>query len=326
MIARDVLRGSPYLGALCALLLSACAESPAAPTAEELGQTFVGVLSVTGADELGGLIQVSTPAGAAVRTARTAPSELLHTLGDLLVPPLLAQSGQSVTGVLMTNGGPVVQLTGTLTGGSLTLTGGAYTILATVTGTGALTGTGTVPGGLSGAITVPPTPPVTTPPASDPTGTYTGAFQVNTTIWHRNTNSAGTLVAACFAPIRIDGTVTLSLSRGRNGTLVSHVDLQWTEASVQGSNCPSGYSHAFTDYRGIDFVGTPQSLVGGRVDTGTTQTGGRITRPSTFAGAVSGSQVVGAVLLSYQFSVSLSGETHVEWYANTSAPVTLTRR
>lgn len=282
------------------LLWSCSGDSSTGPANPEVGTSYVGVLSVAGAEDLGGMFQVATP----------------------------NRTSTQLSGVLVTNGGGVVTLTGTVNGSSLALVGGAYTITASASGGTMLAGTGTAPGGFAAVVSAPVLPPTTTPAPSNPTGTYTGSFMMSGTLNHRNTNTAGQVTATCSVPLRFTGTLELHLHRTSDGMLDSHVDVRWTEASQSSGNCPPNYSYSQTDYYGIDFVGTASSLVATRADIrgNATDATGRLSRSISFIGAVSGSTVVGSVGIGFNFTVPITGGTHVEWIPTATTTVTLTKK
>lgn len=303
-------------------LAAACGGGGATePDPETFAKSYLGVLAVNGADGLGGVFQVSTTGAAGGQLARTSLQRRWADLADAVVPRLWAQAPTPVSGVLMTNAGDVVPLTGTVTGSSVTVNGGGYSVSAVAGASGGLVGTGTAPGGLTAAVTAPPTPPVTVPAPADPTGTYTGTFQMTTTLKHRNTNPSGQVIAACQVPVVIAGTATLHLNRRSDGQLESHLETRWTELSQGNGTCPAGYSYSQNEFSGLDFIGSAGSLMAGRV-----LTGGGVTRTEAFTGAVSGNTVVGTIFRSFHFTVPVTGAVHVEGFPSVSTAITLTRQ
>lgn len=302
-------------------LASACGGGATEPDPETFAKSYLGVLAVNGADGLGGVFQVSTTGTGGGQLARTSLQSRWANLADALVPPLWAQASTPVSGVLMTNAGEVVPLAGTLSGGSVTVSGGGYSINAAAGASGGLVGTGTAPGGLAAAVTAPPIPPVTAPAPADPSGTYTGTFQMTTTLRHRNTAPSGQVVAACNVPVVISGTATLDIERLSNGQLESHLETQWSEIAQGTGTCPAGYTYSMNFFSGLDFIGSAGSLITGRV-----LTSGGVTRTEAFTGAVSGNTVVGTIFRSFQYTVPVTGAIHVEGFPNVSAAMTLTRQ
>ncbi len=309
---------SPRAARILLLLASgtlACSDNTG-PDPSQVVRTYIGLLAVAGQAELGGVIQVSTmpdaPGTLAAAVARVT---------TLVVRPLWAQAPTPVSGVLMTSGGGAVPLSGTVTGTSVALNGGGYTIGGSANAAGGLVGTGTAPGGLSASMAAPPIPPTSTPAPANPTGTYTGTFQMQTTIKNRNTNPSGQVIAACEAPIRISGTLTLHLSRRSDGLLDSHLESRWTEVATSPGSCPPFYSYNQSEYSGIDFLGSTASLVAGKV-----LRIGALTKTEAFYGAVSGNTVVGVVHRSYHTTIPIPEGTHVEGWPDVATSVTLTRK
>jgi len=308
--------------AALAYLASACGVGGTTePDPETFAKSYLGVLAVTGADGLGGVFQVSTAGAGGGQLARTSLQQRWANLADALVPPLWAQAAPAVSGVLMTNGGDVVALAGTVTGSTVTVNGGGYSVSAVAGANGGLVGSGTAPGGLTAAVTAPPTPPVTAPAPNDPSGTYTGTFQMTTTMRHRNTAPSGQVIAFCSVPVVISGTATLDIERLSNGQLESHLDTRWSEVAQGAGTCPAGYTYSMNFLSGLDFIGSSGALVTGRALT----TGG-VTRPEAFTGAVSGNTVVGTIFRSFHYTVPVTGAIHVEGFPNVSATMTLTRQ
>ncbi len=293
----------------------ACSDNTG-PDPSQVPRLYFGTLTVAGADGLGGVLQVST-----TPTAAGARAGALARLAEVVVPPLSAQAPTTVSGVLMTTGGDAVPLTGTVTGTSVALNGGGYSIGGSANTAGGLAGTGTAPGGLTASVTAPPIPAGTTPAPANPTGTYTGTFQMETTIRHRNTNPSGQVIATCEAPVRISGTLTLHLSRRSDGLLDSHLESRWSEVALSPGSCPPFYTYSQNEYSGVDFLGSAASLVAGKV-----LRIGALTKTEAFYGSVSGNSVVGVVHRSYHTTIPIPEGTHVEGWPDVATSVTLTRR
>lgn len=293
----------------------ACSDNTG-PDPDTIPRLYFGTLSVAGAEGLGGMIQLSTtPAAGGGRAGA------LARLAGAVVQPLWAQEPSAVSGVLMTTGGDAVPLTGTVTGTSASVSGGGYAIAASANAAGGLSGTGTAPGGLGASLAAPPIPAGPTPPSSNPTGTYTGTFQIETTIRHKNTNPSGQVIASCSAPVRISGTLTLHLSRRSDGLLDSHLESRWSEVALTPGSCPPFYTYSQNEYSGIDFLGSAASLVAGKV-----LRIGALTKTEAFYGSVSGNSVVGVVHRSYHTTIPIPEGTHVEGWPDVATSVTLTRK
>ena len=100
---------------------------------------------------LGGTIQLTAPRNASAGLRSDDTGIGLARMLAWLEPSLRAQASGAATGTLVTTNSDVILLTGTYAAGVFNVTGGGYTITATVTG-GVIAGTGTAPGALRQAV------------------------------------------------------------------------------------------------------------------------------------------------------------------------------
>jgi hypothetical protein len=327
--AHVIRRPQPWL-LICVAATTACGSGSTEPSADApTDVSFIGELSVPAADTLGGLFHLTTRASTASAGRGSAGLVDLSRVLDWVVAPLWAQTGSgSATGTLTTLGGRTVALAGTHAGGSFNVSGGGYTIAASVGGSGALSGAGTAPGGATASVQALPVP-VTAPAPSNPTGTYRGTFTMTTILRSRNVDVAGRPLGSCNYPLRITGDLTMHVSKVGSGDQVEgHLDINWREQSAGGSTCPPVFVHDHTDYHGIDFIGSVTTLNAVRILTAPAgpANAGTITRTQGFTGAVSGSTVVGTVFLSMSFTTPVSDGTHFESFSPIpKITVTLTR-
>lgn len=302
---------------LLAAALSACGSGSTEPTELTQERSFVGVLSVPGADSLGGVFHLTTVVSTASAAAPSEVGTAFARVLDWVVPPLWAQATSgAVTGTLTTNGGIAVPLSGTYSGSSFNVTGSGYEITANATSTGALSGTGTAPGGATATVQ-PISVPVTAPPPSNPTGTYKGTFEMFTVLKSRNVDLNGQPKGACQLPLRVAGDLTMHVSAIGGDQVEGHLDVNWREHSSGIGTCPAFFTHNHTDYFGIDFGGTSTMLNPVRSDTyaaGPTNSG-TLVRSVGFTGAVSGNTVVGTLFITMNFQTPVSDGTHYESFS-----------
>jgi hypothetical protein len=182
---------------------------------------YAGVLSVEAAEDLGGSLQLSAP----ITTTTSGISTLA------LVRPLAAAA--TATGTLTPNGsGTAIGLTGTYDGSRFAMSGGGYTVTATVSG-GTLSGTGTAPGGQVASVTGAGGMTFT----SSPLGTYEGQYRIVTTATYDNTRDH----FSCAWKIAIAGTMTAQvLPDGKAFTAA--FDETWTESETSRGSCPFAFN------------------------------------------------------------------------------------
>lgn len=288
--------------------------------------TYLGALSVAGGSDLGGTLQLKASQGllAEAHIERALPS--LAQVGAWLVPALQAQSGVSATGTLVTTGGSVVPLTGTYSTGTFNVSGGGYTISATVSG-GNIAGTGTAPGGLSAVVSAPTPAAAPTPAPADPSGTYRGSVRIDAVEIFRNTFASGAVNTNCTFNLAITGNLTIEVQNVGNGQVGAHLTSTWQEAETSRS-CAFAFTPPGTlAARALDFQGSATNIQMGATESGAAGQG-TLVRTQGFSGAIGTGQIVGTISRSFNFTTPTSnpGEVHVEAYPTSSATVTLTRQ
>jgi len=314
---------------LCAsaVLAGTMACSKSNPTAPGGGvpaalSTFVGTLEVPGGAGLGGLLVLNK--SSSVVASRSAPGRWLSALSDLLQPALLAQS--SASGTLVTDAGPVVPLTGTFNNSTFRMSGGGYSIMATVNGA-AISGSGTAPGSVSAQVMSMPTPVASTNPPN-PSGTYTSPFQITPTKTFKLVrNDNGVVMANCQEPRSVDGNLSIRLSTDDGNTWDGHLGASWTE---RPNGTPTGFGCAAvggtnSDFYGIDFRGPLDTLVFARVHT---QAQNGLTDVTTlgFVGVINNSTIQGRFWISYITSgITAAAQTLTIGYPATAVNLTLTK-
>lgn len=323
---------APMLAASCGggsstTVPSSSSSTSTMPTAAAaVPTTYLGALSVAGGSDLGGTLQLKASQGllAEVDTQRARPS--LAQLAGWLVPALLAQSGVSATGTLVTTGGSVVPLTGTYSTNTFNVSGGGYTISATVSG-GNIAGTGTAPGGLSAVVSAPAPPAAPTPAPADPSGTYRASVRIDAVEIFRNTFASGSVNTNCTFNLAITGNLTIDVQNAGNGQVGAHLTSTWQEAETSRT-CAFGFTApGILTARALDFQGSATNIQMGAAESGPSGQG-TVVRTQGFSGAIGTGQIVGTISRSFNFTTSTSnpGEVHVEAYPTSSTTVTLTRQ
>jgi hypothetical protein len=332
-----------FLALTCAASAIACGKStPAGPSGPALPavivNTYVGELSLPGGASGTLTLRASTS------LASLEPGGIPALLSRLLawVEPVLGAQGSTATGLLVTSNGDVVTLSGTFSGGTFSVSGGGYSVVAAVTITPtstSISGTATLPGGGTAAVTPPAGLSGTSPPPGNPAGTYSGTFRITTSasfVAQRADLSVPPFIN-CTYNVTVDGKLTVWIPGVlASGLVQAQLDSSWTE-TIGTSNCPASVGlnavgpvspPAGTAY----FEGPAGSLVFGRVNQGPGANGaGTITRAETFTGAVSGSTVVMKVSRSYQAASSFTNNigvlfNQVEGYPTVSVLTTLTKQ
>jgi hypothetical protein len=254
----------------------------------------------------------------------------------------VAAQSSPASGLLVLSSGQSISLSGTFNGGTFSISGAGYTIVATVTNasTGtSISGTATVPGGGTVPVTSPPPLPVTGPPPASPVGTYTGTFHIETpgSLINRRA-SDDVVVQDCSFNVVINGTLSLRLFNVlANGLVQSELTSSWTEsgtASVSptcGAGPASSWGTISPGQGFAAFEGSPSSLVYGHAGQSPNPNGnGTITRAESYLGAVSGNTIVMRVSRSFRFTNQLNtaqnGVVNSEMgYPTVSVTITLTK-
>jgi len=273
--------------------------------------TYVGTLSVPGDAGLGGLLLLKK--NSSFMAGGPAPGRWLAGLLDLVEPRLLAQS--AATGTLVTDAGPVVALTGTFNSTTFTMSGGGYSISATVNGA-TISGTGTAPGGAVAQVEnmAPSVPPVL---PANPSGTYRSSFQANP-LWTFKIVRAdnGVVQANCKEPRNVSGDVSIRLSHDTGSTWDGQLLVTWTErpgGPATGFGCgAAGTTNSFGPF-GIDFRGTidvPLVFVGGET---TLQNGFTYVRTLGFVGVVNGNSLDGRFWIGFSRTGNVAGPPAQAW-------------
>ncbi len=288
--------------------------------------TYLGTLTVPGASALGGVLQLQASKALLAGLPAPAARQVLNQFWRLLEPRLLAQAGVPAAGSLVLVDGTVVPLSGTYLNGVFTVSGGGYSITATVSG-GTITGTGTAPGGQPAQV-APPTPVANPAPApANPAGTYTAPFSFNVLATFVNSGVPRTAIN-CNYYVAVAGTLTMTVEDYGNGTVDAHLDASWKETSSPGTCAVTGVISIPTS--GLDYIGPATSMQFGRNNLGAGPNNvGTVSRGEYFSGAISGATVVGTVSRSFNYTApnpSNPGETHTEGYPVTGVSVTLTKR
>ena len=309
--------------------LTLACSSPAGPTrdnstAATVG-TFVGNLTVPGQAELGGLLLL-TKSGTSPVASRSLSPRWLAAFVDFVQPTVYAQG--AATGMLVTDGGPVVSLSGTFGGGMFHMTGGGYTIAASVTGT-TITGTGSAPGGATAQVVAVPSPPPTIPTASAE-GIYRTAFHIDAPFKFKNVRADnGDVFADCSFTLAIDGNLSLDFSKeGSNYT--GFLQTTWSERNVlpgTGFGCPTTSPVSSFGPTGVEYSGPLDPMVFAYVDRGTSGPFS-ITRTHAFVGTFTGSAFQGRFSISFNMTGLAPGPPavmHTSGYPSTSISVTLTK-
>ena len=334
MLARttSLLRALPVV-AIAVVGFTACGKSTSTPTSPTTTTataspiTYLGNLSVSGAANLGGSLQLTASQSATAARIADGRRGVLSRIHAWVEPTLHAQARVAATGMLITTGGAAVPLSGTFSAGVFSMAGGGYGLTATVSG-GGISGSGTAPGGLPTVVSAQAPPPPAVPPPSDPSGTYRGSFRIDTVLVFRNTFPSGG-VSQCTFNLAIIGTLTMDLQNLGSGQVKGHLAANWQETEVSRT-CSFAFTGVGVMTSGIDFQGPVTNLQVGRVESGTGGGDGRgtITRTQGFSGVVSGNTILGTVSRSFNFTTPIAtnpGETHVEGYPVSSVSVTLTR-
>jgi hypothetical protein len=221
--------------------------------------------------------------------------EIVNVILDLFGATLHAQ-GSAASGELILPTG-VIDLTGTYTGSTFSVSGGGYALTAAESG-GSLSGTGTAPEG--GNLTVsPPAPPNAAPaPApSDASGTYKVTYSVTTPEHARSTSIAtGAIAEDCNYSIVMSGTLTLQLQSSGSGTYAARLVDDWSESDGPPGKCDPRLVNTLDPYT---FFGggsvkpvSPQDLQA-RVSASVVQFAWvNGDRAATISGVVSGASVV----------------------------------
>ena len=314
------------------ILATGCGKkSPTGPSplgTAPIVNTFVGELKASGG--AGGTLHLR----AAGSLASAAPSSVFAfgaRLLALIEPRLLAQ-GSTASGLLVTDAGVTVSLTGTFSGNTFSVSGGGYFITATVTNN-SLSGSATVPGGGSAAVGTPAPPPVQSPPPATPSGTYVASYRFDIPSTYVNTLvSDGSVAISCTYTAVVTGDLSLEISNGANGDVAARLTNNWVETEGDRT-CPFAvYGAPITPVSPsvTEYEGPAATLTFGRADQGPGQNGtGVVVRSESFVGAVSGTTVVARVSRSFRFTNSTSAappRNHVSGYPTVSATVTLAKR
>ncbi len=316
------------VSAFVALTLACSKSSPSTPSTPTPGasvtvSTYVGTLIVPGGGGLGGMLLLTKSSGSTFANRRLTPS-WLTTLIDFVQPTLSAQSS-SASGTLVTDAGPVVQLSGTFANNTFSLAGGGYSITATVAGTSVM-GSGSAPGGVPAQVNAVP-PPSGAPPSPSAEGTYRSQFRIDAPYNVRVVRTdTGAVMANCSVTMRIDGTMSIHLSREPSG-YTGFMLVSWTEraeGTPSGFGCPPFTVNNFGPF-GINYLGPLDSLVFASREV-STQGAFTTTRTQAFVGALTGTTVQGTYwkALHHQGTGSGSPPTNLtEGYQNSSTPMTL---
>lgn len=284
-----------------ALGVPACSGSnPAGPdggSGAPVISTYVGTLEVPGGAGLGGLLMLKKSSSLAF-ASRSLPGRWLTTLRDLVEPSLQAQS--AATGTLVTDAGLVVALTGTFNSTTFSMTGGGYSITASVNGT-AVTGSGTAPGGAVAQVAS-VAPAVAPSVPANPSGTYTSAVRVNPTWAFKIVrNSDGVVQANCQEPRDVGGNLSIRLSHDVGSTWDGHFLFTWTErpaGAATGFGCAAAGTTSSWGPYGIDYRGAVDTLVFTVVETGV-DNGLTIVRTLGFVGVINGNTIQGRFWIGY---------------------------
>jgi hypothetical protein len=242
-------------------------------------------------------------------------------------PVVQAQASVTATGTLVTATAKVIQLTGTYANGVFNVTGGGYTITATLTGNAAINGTGTAPGDLPAGLVATPPPQAPQPVPANPAGTYTGSFHIDTvqnySVTHPNQSVP---YFACTVNIAITGTLKLILTSTGNGNVDGDLSSNWTE-TPGATTCNFGFA-AISRNTGFDYSGPPTNLQFGLAETGVDGPD-HLTRVQGFLGVVSGNTVIGIVSRSFYSTgknqVGAGPDDVVQGWPTVTTSVTLTK-
>lgn len=330
---------------ICAvsLLVMACGKSsPTNPSPTTGGSvdtnTYVAEMALPG----GVTGTLTLKASSSLGSREPAGIPMLARLLAWLEPAVAAQSSPA-SGLLVLTSGSSIPLSGTFNGGTFSVSGAGYTIVATVTNaaTGtSISGTATVPGGGTVPVTSPPPLPVTGPPPASPVGTYTGTFHIETPGSFVNRRASDDVVVQdCRYDVIIDGTLSLRLFNVLpNGLAQSELTSSWTERGLGSVSPTCGVGGAnvwgtISPGQGFAaFEGPPSSLV--YVHAGVTPNAngtGSLTRSESYLGAVSGNTIVMRVSRSFQFTSQINTTINglvnsVQGYPTVSVTVTLTKQ
>jgi hypothetical protein len=250
-------------------------------------------------------------------------ADLARRLVALIETPLQAQ-GSPATGKLIFDDGSVAALTGTFGGDMFSLSGDGYTVNASISGK-SLAGSGTGPGGINVIVTSVQVPSGTVP--SSPEGTYRGSYSIQAPSLRTSRSvTTGAYFLNCTYNTIISGTLEI-LIRSDPGSYYGHLTTTWTETEGSPGTCPfrvisSPVSPAGPS--GTDYNGDLTSLVFAFDDRGTSN-GAAITRLETFAGAFSGSAIVGRVSFSFSANSTEGNSQNFSGYPQTGVDVTLRR-
>lgn len=308
------------------LTASACGSSgPTEPSGDESANTYIGVLAVPGGGGLGGIVQLQASEGATASRPFGTLGVAFNRLLDQIVPSLWAQATVPATGTLVTDSAQVVQLTGTVADGLYQVGGGGYTISAAVDDQGSVSGSGSAPGGLSASLSPAASPPATSPVPNNPSGSYTGTFEINTVLRHRNTNTQGAPMGGCNLNIVMNGTLAMEIESLGDGRVEAHLTSSWQERGVPGGSCTHQHTTLNLGPSGLDFIGPASNLQLGRTESGTVAQG-IVTRTEGFSGAISGNTIVGTVYRAFNYTTPIPGGTHMEAWPTSTTTVTLTKQ
>jgi hypothetical protein len=322
------MRAVVVAGTVAIVVVGCGKNNPSGPSnstpAGAVANTFIGVVSATGG--AGGTVQLR----AASSLSSLAPGgrkTLFARVLSLVEPIVLAQSS-TASGIFIGESGQVATLAGSFSGNTFSVSGGGYSVTATVTGT-SLTGSASLPGGQSATVTASPPVSAPNPPPAVATGFYDGSYQIVADATYRNTlPSDGSLLIQCTYQAVAVGNLTLQITNRSNGDVDAELSYSWTE-SEGARTCPFVViASPISPGPGVmHYQGPPTTLTFGRVDQGPNGTG-TVVRSETFVGAVSGNTVVGRVSRSFQFTNSIASppRNHLSWYPAASTNVVLVKR
>jgi hypothetical protein len=282
-------------------------------------RSYVGSVSLPGG--VTGLVMLSATTGSS-SLARTG---LIDSLLDLIQPTVFAQS--SASGTLTLSDSTAAVLTGTYTGGAFQMSGGGFTVSATVSGA-SLSGTVSGPQGAGPVAAMSPAAPVIPAPANS-NGEYVGTYAMTVQGYYLNVGlPAGQLVRNCGVTYVISGTLALGLESGGRIAMSD----QWREEMTIASNCPD-----VTQFVNI-IQPPPGSDSGGdfTADLANIQisdfdqfpaNGGTGIRTITFVGGFTApTRIQGRFLKTFRFAGPANTTEHREGYNVTETTVTLQKR
>jgi len=175
-------------------------------------------------------------------------------------PSLAGGASASATGTVSLGGGAVVPISGSVTNGALSMSGGGWTLTGTLLD-GKITGTFTAPGGVTGSLAA------ISSTSGAPALAFCGTFSGTDVTTNPPSADLGTFSAV------VAGTIVLGTAVGDGGTVVDFSGTATTTAFTVSKTTTQGTLSAAGTYNATSTSGTYNVKVGGATVTSGTFTG-----------------------------------------------------